>query len=290
MVHIPHALLPVGAGASALTVVLLAMVVATPRTTSSSSLVRRESERMSDNGLPFLVGPTNGSVSFKAQCPLGVFDQAITAVITVSKTGKKSLVNGAPGANEVDGRKEFPRSTQMSAVPAYYDTLLSSNGWVAGTDYVVSGNSIHFYGISQLDCGSNHKHLSVYASVDSGTATTVPVAKMLSVTRGSLLAGGTVYLSGFGYSTDAVTGLIATATTPVECTFSEGDTAAQLVAKVASVLSVNGWTYQSTSNTNEIVILRNGEDMPIQLLHFEVAYASKGLDKNDDHWVLQWVQ
>ncbi|MFN7591609.1 MAG: hypothetical protein ACK501_20635 [Planctomycetota bacterium] len=280
LIH-PLLLWPAGGVASAVLAGFMAVVsgiaAGTPPATASSEVT------VEARASTAFTGPTNGSISFKAHCPLGVFDRAITACVTVTKPGKKPLVNGVPAADQVDGRKEFPRSTTMPSIASDYGTLLSNNGWVSGVDYLVSGSSIHFYGITELDFGSSHQHLEVTASLDTGTPTKV------TITRTAPLAGGTIHLKGFGHRIDS-DGQLETAMTPIACVFKEGDSAAQIVARLAKTLDRNGWSHQLTGSSNQIVIVANGKAFPIDSLQIEVAYADVGADKNGDHWVLGGVQ
>ena len=50
---------------------------------------------------------------------------------------------------------------------AYYKRILEMAGWRYSSDFVDSGTSIHFYGISKLGSGTNREQLKVYGATDS---------------------------------------------------------------------------------------------------------------------------
>ena len=74
--------------------------------------------------------------------------------------------NGSDAA-ATDGCRQFPPGTRAEDIVACYATLLSQHGWTAGRDFVASGTSLHFYGISELGGGSADSRLGVYGATDS---------------------------------------------------------------------------------------------------------------------------
>jgi hypothetical protein len=233
---------------------------------------------------------TNGTVSFKVNCAGGIIDQEIRATLTVEKPGKTSLVNGNPGAGQVDGNHNFPAGTTAGGVGAYYKGLLSNNGWTEGTDFKVDGGTITFFGISKLDAGTNHQHLVVDGSTDSKDVPYSPVTpadppkKKVTMSRGSHGMAGAITLVGFGlhWSSDQP---VSSSTSVVTARFEAQDSAAEVLVKLRDTLVAAGW--EATLNgLGEVEIGHSqGGDLVYSLFH-EIAYESDpdGVG-NEDHWV-----
>lgn len=237
---------------------------------------------------------TNGSVSFKVNCAGGIIDQEIRATLTVEKPGKTSLVNGNPGAGQVDGNHNFPATTNAGGVGAYYRGLLSNANWTENTDFKVAGGTITFFGISKLDAGTNHQHLVVDGSTDSTdvpyTAVTPaePPKKKVAMTRGSQGAVGSITLVGFGLHWSAGRP-VSSSTSVVTARFEAKDSAADVLAKLRDALVVAGWD-AALNGSGEIEIGHGPTGDPIDSIFHEIAYESSGVSDaddagNEDHWI-----
>lgn len=237
---------------------------------------------------------TNGSVSFDVICEhggeQGVIDQTIRAVVTVEKPGRKPLVNGNPGPDQVDGGHNFPAGTTAGGVADYYRLLLLNAGWLEGTDFSVAGGTINFRGISKLDSGSSHGHLKATGSTDSKDVPYTPVPgeepkkKTCMLERSGTTQDGILTIVGFGLEWNAgntVTSSWSIAHVP----FSANDSASAVMMKVRDALVAADWA--ATINANgAVVITKNSHGDFIYSIWQSVAYSeTTGHTENEDHWI-----
>ncbi len=233
---------------------------------------------------------TNGSVAFKVNCDRGIFDQEIRATLTVEKPGKTSLIDGAPGAGQVDGNHNFPRGTNAGGVGAYYKGLLINAGWKEGTDFKVEDGTINFFGISKLDAGSNHQHLVVEGSTDSKDVPYTPIPappekKKASVIRKGATVDGALTLTGFGIHWSSGQP-VSTSTSTVTTRFTAQDSADQILAKVCKTLVAAGWDAVINAD-GQLEIRKNGQGDYVYSLSHQVEYYPSATDEtgNEDHWI-----
>ncbi len=113
---------------------------------------------------PPQVATCNASVTFHAndlvRWPEG---EIVRIALAVSKLGKTPLVNGKGGPGEQYGWHNFP-TDKPADITAYYEMILQNAGWKARKDFVRSGGTLHFYGISRIGAGSNHPRVEVYGT------------------------------------------------------------------------------------------------------------------------------
>ena len=91
----------------------------------------------------------------------------MTVCLAVARPGATALRNGPGEGNAVDGRATFPAGSRSAAIVAHYATLLKQHGWVDGTHFTAAGNSLHFYGITELAAGADDAQLGVHGATDS---------------------------------------------------------------------------------------------------------------------------
>lgn len=235
---------------------------------------------------------TNATVSFYVPT---VTTLEVRTSLTVDKPGgtppRKKLVNGNPGAGEVDGNHNFPAGTTSGGIGSYYKGLLSNNGWKEGTDFTVDGGVINFYDITQLDWGSNKGGVKSKGATDgkipSGEidAKDIKVVKMI---RDGRRMDGSLTLVGFGvqFKPDRT---FTTSTSTVTTHFTARDSAAGAIAKIRDALVKARW--KAAINTEgDLEISRNAAGVPVSSLYFEVEYYPDDVNQeNDDHWVLTTV-
>jgi hypothetical protein len=111
--------------------------------------------------------PTNATLNFVVQCADGATDRSITVCLEVRKPNEVSLRNDADRNDAIDGRMHLPPGSRAADIVARYASLLTRHGWVAGTDFVPTGNTLHFYGITALAAGAGDVQLAIYGATDS---------------------------------------------------------------------------------------------------------------------------
>jgi hypothetical protein len=240
--------------------------------------------------------PTNGTVSFYVP---SVTTGEVRTSLTVTKPSdpppappRKPLVNGNPGAGEVDGNHNFPAGTTSGGIGAYYKGLLSNNGWKEGTDFTVDGGVINFYGITKLDGGVNKGGVKCGGATDSKdvpfgaiSANNIKVVKMI---RDGRRMDGSLTLVGFGvrFKPDQT---FTTSTSTVTAYFTARDSAAGAIAKIRDALVKAGW--QAAINTEgDLEITSNAAGAPVSSLYHQIEYYSDdATEENDDHWVFTVV-
>jgi len=109
---------------------------------------------------------TNATVTFHVSSKDQTLDRPVLACLVAGRPDGQLIQNGG-GEGAIDGCKEFPTGTRAADIVAYYAALLSRHGWTDGRDFVAAGNSLHFYGISQLGGGSGNPQLGVHGATDS---------------------------------------------------------------------------------------------------------------------------
>lgn len=110
---------------------------------------------------------TNASLNFVVPRAEKTLEHPATVCLAVAKPGRVALQNGPDRDGAIDGRAQVPAGTRAEAIVSRYAALLTRNGWVAGTDFVASGNALHFYGITELAAGAGDAQLGVHGSTDS---------------------------------------------------------------------------------------------------------------------------
>lgn len=115
--------------------------------------------------------PQNATITFHVHTAPGSADsgtlgQTTSVVLAVSKPGRTPLVTGQPTAGQVDGTHSFSSGNTAAAISQYYGDLLAGSGWVAGVDFLLTDNSIHFYSVGAISLDCNHRQL--YAGLSVG--------------------------------------------------------------------------------------------------------------------------
>lgn len=126
-------------------------------------------------------GPaTNATLTFVIQRAEVDLARPVTVCLVVARPDAVRLHNGPDGDGVVDGRAVFPAGSRAAAVVAHYATLLKRHGWVDGTHFTAAGNSLHFYGITELAAGADDARLGIFGATDSKRVryrTEAPLAK-----------------------------------------------------------------------------------------------------------------
>ncbi len=123
---------------------------------------------------------TNATINFVIPPAPGELTRRVTVCLAVARPNAASLHNAPDGGGAVDGRAVFPAGTRAAAIVAHYGSLLKQHGWIEGADFAASGNSLHFYGITQLAAGADDEQLGIFAATDSESVpfrTLSPLAK-----------------------------------------------------------------------------------------------------------------
>lgn len=110
---------------------------------------------------------TNATINFVIPPAQGELARRVTVCLAVARPNAASLQNAPDAGGAIDGRAVFPAGTRPAAIVAHYAALLKQHGWVDGAHFVASGNSLHFYGITQLAAGADDTQLGIFAATDS---------------------------------------------------------------------------------------------------------------------------
>jgi hypothetical protein len=235
---------------------------------------------------------TNATVSFYVPT---VTTGEVRTSLTVDKPGgtppRKKLVNGNPGAGEVDGNHNFPPGTTSGGIGSYYKGLLSNNGWKEGTDFTVDGGVINFYDITQLDWGANKGGVKSKGATDgkipSGEIGTKDI-KVVKMIRDGRRMDGSLTLVGFGVQLRPDQ-TFTTSTSTVTTHFTARDSAAGAITKIRDALVKARWK-AAINAEGDLEISSNAAGAPVSSLYYEVEYYSDDVNQeNDDHWVLTTV-
>jgi hypothetical protein len=100
--------------------------------------------------------PGDATTTFHVHGGKGL-DQDVEVVLSATKAGRGSIV---------DATHTFPVGATATAIAGYYENLLLGAGWEKGKDFVVSGNSIHFYEPTAVSARSGHEQLVAGTTVD----------------------------------------------------------------------------------------------------------------------------
>ena len=241
--------------------------------------------------------PTNGTVS--VYVPSVTTNEARVS-LTVAKPSdpppappKKPLVNGNPGAGEVDGNHNFPAGTTSGGIGSYYKGLLTNNGWKEPQDFTVDGGVINFYGITKLDCGvSKGGGIKCNGATDSKDVPVTQIAandiKVVKMIRDGRRMDGSLTLVGFGvrFKPDQT---FTTSTSTVTAYFTARDSAAGAITKIRDALLRAGWR-AAINAEGDLEITSNAAGAPVFSLYHQIEYFSDDeTEENDDHWVFTVV-
>jgi hypothetical protein len=239
--------------------------------------------------------PTNGTVTFNVTA--GSKGGTVTtgpcvATLTVTKPGKGSLTNGAPGQNDPpnsqDGSHAFPKSSSPGGITTYYQGVLVAAGYTSPADFTISGGQINFYGITGLDGGCSNSQVEVNGSTDSKSIpfVQIPDKKIVQIQRDMLWGmDGTIRVVGFGVRLDLANQTIRTSCSSVCIDFSASDSAADIALAMYSALIANGWTAGINVDGN-LEVTTNAQGDSIYSLYHSIRYAPDATHiENHDHWI-----
>jgi hypothetical protein len=227
---------------------------------------------------------TNGTVTF--QVGGSKTGGSVMTTLTVKKAGKKELVNGNPGQDQVDGRGNFPKNSTTAGIGAYYKLILKNAGWVEGTDFTISGGQINFHGVEKLDGGASNKEVSVNGSTLSKAivfqaVTPKPLKKKVKFERNGAGQDGNVTFVAFGIEWDMTAHTITTSVSEVKVHFLAGDTGPEVLQKILDGLVEAGWN--ASIDGGWLAIDTNSEGHDVYALWHSITYVGEG--SNEDHWV-----